>query len=92
MKNVMPDTNKKTSRTADLQDSEKDKAKLKEEVTTIDLPEVQDIPGQIPSLLDAPPGCRFHPRCPQRMAVCETDDPTLRPTTSGRVVACHLYR
>ena len=51
-----------------------------------------ELPGALPNAMNVPQGCRFHPRCPQRMAVCETLDPTLRPTTSGRVVACHLYR
>ncbi|MDQ8729136.1 ABC transporter ATP-binding protein [Bradyrhizobium sp. LHD-71] len=51
-----------------------------------------ELKGALPNAMNVPQGCRFHPRCPQRMAVCETDDPALRPTTAGRIVACHLYQ
>jgi len=44
------------------------------------------VPGTAPSAADAPPGCRFHPRCPAAMPVCIEDDPAMR---DG--VACHLY-
>jgi len=47
------------------------------------------IPGIAPSLLDPPPGCPFHPRCPLASAVCMNQVPPLR-TVSGRDVACHL--
>src|SRR2546421_3685106 len=46
--------------------------------------------GEIPSPLAPPAGCRFHPRCPQAMARCSTEVPTLLPE-AGRLVACHLY-
>jgi peptide/nickel transport system ATP-binding protein len=50
------------------------------------------IPGQPPSLLDPPPGCRFHPRCPHAMAVCSQRVPPLEPMPgrSGHLQACHL--
>jgi oligopeptide/dipeptide ABC transporter ATP-binding protein len=38
------------------------------------------IKGQPPSLITLPPGCSFHPRCPQVMDRCRTDIPTLQPT------------
>ena len=46
--------------------------------------------GEVPSPLDPPSGCRFHPRCPHAMARCTTEEPRLRPD-SNRLVACHLY-
>ena len=46
--------------------------------------------GEVPSPLNPPPGCRFHPRCPHAMAQCSSEEPVLR-ETAGRRVACHLY-
>ena len=46
--------------------------------------------GEVPSPLNPPAGCRFHPRCPQAMARCSSDVPTLAPA-HDRLVACHLY-
>ena len=46
--------------------------------------------GEIPSPLDPPAGCRFHPRCPHAMEPCRRDEPRLLPER-GRLVACHLY-
>jgi len=50
------------------------------------------IPGQPPSLLRPPRGCRFHPRCPYVMGVCRTEEPALVPTQRdpGHLQACHL--
>ncbi len=48
------------------------------------------LPGEVPSPLDPPGGCRFHPRCPQAMARCASDEPKLQ-TVNGRRTACHLY-
>jgi oligopeptide/dipeptide ABC transporter ATP-binding protein len=46
--------------------------------------------GEVPSPLNPPSGCRFHPRCPKVMARCSRDEPQLKPS-HGREVACHLY-
>jgi oligopeptide/dipeptide ABC transporter ATP-binding protein len=46
--------------------------------------------GEVPSPLNPPAGCRFHPRCSHAMARCGTDEPLLA-ATDGRQVACHLY-
>jgi len=46
--------------------------------------------GEVPSPLDPPAGCHFHPRCPFAMNRCATEAPALR-TQAGRLVACHLY-
>ncbi len=45
--------------------------------------------GEPPSLVNPPKGCRFHPRCPLRMEICEKDPPLVR--VGDRVVACWLY-
>jgi peptide/nickel transport system ATP-binding protein len=49
------------------------------------------IPGLTPSLLSPPPGCMFHPRCPQVMQRCSVDIPALVEIKPERWVACHLY-
>jgi len=48
--------------------------------------------GDVPSPLNPPPGCRFHPRCPQRMSVCEREVPVMRRVADGHLAACHLHR
>ena len=49
------------------------------------------IPGLPPNLLFPPPGCSFHPRCPEAMEECREQVPELREVKPGRFVACHLY-
>jgi oligopeptide/dipeptide ABC transporter ATP-binding protein len=49
------------------------------------------IPGLTPSLLTPPPGCMFHPRCPQVMPRCSVDVPLLEEARPERWVSCHLY-
>lgn len=48
--------------------------------------------GEVPSPINKPSGCPFHPRCPQCMDICRHEDPALcRYQDSGHLVACHLY-
>ncbi|MFO6463397.1 ABC transporter ATP-binding protein [Jannaschia sp. KMU-145] len=48
------------------------------------------IEGDIPSPLDPPPGCHFHPRCPFAMDRCRVEAPALRDLGGDRRSACHL--
>jgi peptide/nickel transport system ATP-binding protein len=48
------------------------------------------IEGEIPSPLDPPPGCHFHPRCPFAMDRCKAEIPALKEVAPGRLSACHL--
>lgn len=48
------------------------------------------IRGEIPSPLNPPTGCHFHPRCPKASAVCRQSAPVLKPLPDGRWSACHL--
>jgi peptide/nickel transport system ATP-binding protein len=50
------------------------------------------IPGRIPDYLNPPPGCRFHPRCPDVMDVCRTEKPPAYRVEDDHEVACFLYR
>jgi oligopeptide transport system ATP-binding protein len=48
------------------------------------------LPGEVPSPLNPPSGCHFHPRCPHAMSRCALEVPALA-RVEGRMVACHLY-
>lgn len=48
--------------------------------------------GEIPSLVNPPTGCLFHPRCPHRMEICEREIPQLEEVEREHEVACFLYR
>jgi oligopeptide/dipeptide ABC transporter ATP-binding protein len=48
------------------------------------------LPGEVPSPLNPPSGCRFHPRCPHAMARCTRQEPMLTDLDAS-LVACHLY-
>jgi len=58
-----------------------DKARRRERVV---------LSGDIPSPMDPPPGCPFHPRCPIAEDRCKTDVPVLRDGGNGHSTACHL--
>lgn len=48
------------------------------------------IKGEIPSPIDPPPGCHFHPRCPHAFDRCRIEAPALKEIAPGRLSACHL--
>jgi len=54
--------------------------------------QLQEIPGMVPSLLEIPEGCRFHPRCPRVMDICRKEEPILIRPKEGRQVLCWLWR
>lgn len=49
------------------------------------------ISGAVPSALDPPSGCRFHPRCPYAMPKCAHEVPIRKEVAPQHTVACHLY-
>ncbi len=51
---------------------------------------LQEIPGMVPSPLEMPSGCRFHPRCPNAMAVCSKQEPKMVKLGDFRRVQCWL--
>ncbi len=48
-----------------------------------------ELKGEVPSPVNPPPGCRFHPRCPYVMDVCKTRKPELVEVEHKHLVACH---
>jgi oligopeptide/dipeptide ABC transporter ATP-binding protein len=53
--------------------------------------QLQEIPGVVPSLLEIPEGCRFHPRCSRVMDICRKEEPPLMQPENGRLVQCWLW-
>jgi oligopeptide/dipeptide ABC transporter ATP-binding protein len=49
------------------------------------------VEGEVPSALNPPSGCRFHPRCPFAMPRCSETSPELLPLDPHRSVACYLF-
>jgi oligopeptide/dipeptide ABC transporter ATP-binding protein len=47
--------------------------------------------GEVPSALNPPRGCHFHPRCPFAMPRCSDEEPALVELSPGHMAACHLY-
>jgi oligopeptide/dipeptide ABC transporter ATP-binding protein len=47
--------------------------------------------GDVPSPINPPSGCRFHTRCPKRMAICDKEAPEMTEFGNGHKAACHLY-
>jgi oligopeptide transport system ATP-binding protein len=54
--------------------------------------ELYAIKGLPPSLLNVPPGCAFHPRCPMARDRCRTEPPKLYDVAAGRASACHYWQ
>ena len=50
-----------------------------------------ELKGEVPSAINVPPGCRFHPRCPQAFDKCPIEEPAIRYVGKNHTVACHLY-
>jgi len=59
------------------------------EASTVE--ELEEIPGTVPRLVNPPTGCRFHPRCSERIAICDQLKPTEIELKPGHTVACHLF-
>lgn len=53
--------------------------------------EITWIPGLPPDLINPPKGCRFHPRCPQAMAICKKEEPPRVKLSPDHEVTCWLY-
>jgi oligopeptide/dipeptide ABC transporter ATP-binding protein len=49
------------------------------------------VSGEVPSALNPPSGCRFHPRCPYALPQCTQVEPLLKEVSAQHSVACHLY-
>ncbi|MFP3958575.1 MAG: ABC transporter ATP-binding protein [Spirochaetaceae bacterium] len=64
---------------------------LMQAIPTEERDELEGIPGTVPELVDPPPGCRFHPRCPHAMDICKEKKPPERNLGGGHLVACWLY-
>jgi oligopeptide transport system ATP-binding protein len=47
------------------------------------------LPGEVPSPINPPSGCRFHPRCPRRIDVCPKEEPSLIEVRPGHWLACY---
>ena len=52
----------------------------------------EPLPGDVPSPINPPPGCTFHPRCRRAEKRCRHEAPALREMESGHLVACHFPR
>ena len=55
------------------------------------LERLDSIKGTVPNLISPPSGCRFHPRCPMAMDVCQMNKPVLEEVEERHSVACFLY-
>jgi oligopeptide/dipeptide ABC transporter ATP-binding protein len=58
---------------------------------SLETTELHSIPGSPPNLIDPPPGCRFHPRCPNAMRVCAELPPIEQRLDERHRVLCWLH-
>lgn len=52
---------------------------------------LESIKGTVPELINPPSGCRFHPRCEQRKAICSQKEPPLIEIDQAHTISCWLY-
>jgi peptide/nickel transport system ATP-binding protein len=64
---------------------------LLDSIISLETTGLKYIPGAPPSLIDPPPACRFHPRCPNAMHVCATKSPIEVAVDEGHVTECWLH-
>jgi peptide/nickel transport system ATP-binding protein len=64
---------------------------LLESIISLGTTDLTYIPGAPPSLIDPPPACRFHPRCPSAMEVCASKHPIEVAVAQGHVTECWLH-
>ena len=60
-------------------------------IDTANKPERIKLPGEMPSPMNPPPGCAFHPRCPYAKDVCSSVEPKLETGRGGHAVSCHVF-
>jgi len=60
-------------------------------LTSID-EELYPIPGSPPDMINLPPGCKFHPRCPYAKEICAEKEPEFEQAGPDHYVACHRWR
>lgn len=67
-------------------------------LASVPVPQVPDsgleeapLMGEVPSAVNPPSGCVFHPRCPSCMPVCKAEKPRPVEAAPGHIVSCHLY-
>ena len=53
--------------------------------------DLEALPGDMPSALEIPAGCPFHPRCPKRLSHCDTEPPPRARITDAHISVCHLH-
>ena len=58
---------------------------------SLETQELETMPGSPPDLIEPPPGCRFHPRCPHAMEKCSSIEPPMTEVENGHWAACWLY-